>query len=157
MAEENNMELAKKVFDSLCAALDRRQWRYGKNEERLYVDFGVTGDDIPMKFVILVDAERQMVRAMSLLPIQFSEDKRIDGAIVTCVASFGLPDGSFDYDISTGEVSFRLTATYRDSELGDGLFQHMIDCSSFVVDKYNDKFLAVNKGFMSVQEFIEKE
>ena len=91
---------------------------------------------------------------MSPLPFKFSEDKRMDGAIATCVASFGLADGSFDYDISTGMVIFRMTATYRESKLGDGLFQYMISCASVMVDEFNDKFLAIDKGMLSIGDFI---
>ena len=154
MAEEIKMDLAKEVYATLCAALDRREWHYEKDEENLVVHFGVSGDDIPMSFIIAVDAERQLVRVMSPLPFKFSEDKRMDGAIATCVASFGLADGSFDYDISTGMVIFRMTATYRESKLGDGLFQYMISCASVMVDEFNDKFLAIDKGMLSIGDFI---
>lgn len=154
MAEEIKMDLAKEVYATLCAALDKRKWHYEKDEENLVVHFGVGGDDIPMSFIIAVDAERQLVRVMSPLPFKFSEDKRMDGAIATCVASFGLADGSFDYDITTGMVVFRMTATYRESKLGDGLFQYMISCSSVMVDEFNDKFLAIDKGLMSIGDFI---
>ena len=154
MTEEIKMDLAKEVYATLCAALDKREWHYEKDEENLVVYFLVGGDDIPMSFIIAVDAERQLVRVMSPLPFKFSEDKRMDGAIATCVASFGLADGSFDYDITTGMVVFRMTATYRESKLGDGLFQYMISCSSVMVDKFNDKFLAIDKGLMSIGDFI---
>ena len=154
MAEEIKMDLAKEVYATLCAALDKREWHYEKDEENLVVHFLVGGDDIPMSFIIAVDAERQLVRVMSPLPFKFSEDKRMDGAIATCVASFGLADGSFDYDITTGMVVFRMTATYRESKLGDGLFQYMISCSSVMVDEFNDKFLAIDKGLMSIGDFI---
>lgn len=154
MAEEIKMELAKEVYAGLCAALDRREWRYEKEEDKLLVHFGVRGDDIPMNFIIIVDAERQLIRVMSPLPFKFGEEKRIDGAIATCAASYGLADGSFDYDITTGAVVFRMTATYRESKLGDGLFQYLISCSSAVVDEYNDKFLAVDKGIISIEDFI---
>lgn len=154
MAEEIKMDLAKEIYSTLCLALDRREWHYKKDEESLVVHFGVNGDDIPMDFIFAVDAERQLVRVMSPLPFKFSEDKRMDGAIATCVASFGLADGSFDYDISTGIVIFRMTATYRESKLGDGLFQYMISCSTAMVDEFNDKFLAIEKGLLSIGDFI---
>ena len=154
MADAIKNDMAKEVYSTLCAALDKREWHYEKDEEKLVVHFSVGGEDIPMKFIIAVDAERQLVRVMSPLPFKFSEEKRMDGAIATCVASFGLADGSFDYDISTGLVVFRMTATYRESKLGDGLFQYMISCSSVMVDEFNDKFLAIEKGLLSIGDFI---
>ena len=86
MADEKKMELAKQVYQTMCDAIDRRNWRYGKDEEKLLVHFGVNGDDIPMQFILIVDADRQLIRVMSQLPFKMSEDKRMEGAIATCVA-----------------------------------------------------------------------
>lgn len=47
-----------------------------------------------------------------------------------------------------------MTQTYRGSKLGDGLFQYMIGCACVTVDKYNDKFLAISKGYLSINDFI---
>ena len=115
----------------------------------------ISGEDIPMKFVLIVDAERQLVRLMSPLPFNMSEAKRLDGAIATCVATFGMADGNFDYDLATGEVMFRLTASFRNSVVGEGLFQYMISLSCAVVDKYNDQFLAIDKGVLDINDFIK--
>ena len=80
----------------------------------------------------------------------------MEGAIATCAASFGMADGSFDYDLSDGTIVFRMTASFRESLIGEGLFQYMISCSCAMVDKYNDQFLALDKGIMSITDFIAK-
>ena len=156
MAEENKKILAKEVYNTLCGAIERREWNYEKDEEKLVVYFGVSGDDIPMQFILVVDEERQLIRLMSPMPFNMSEDKRMEGAIVTCVASFGMADGSFDYDLAEGRIVFRMTASFRESVIGEGLFQYMISCACAMVDEYNDKFLAIDKGIMSINNFIAK-
>lgn len=157
MVDEKKMELAKQVYQTLCEAIERREWNFGKDEEKLLVHFGVSGDDIPMQFILIVDAERQLIRLMSPMPFKMSESKRMEGAIATCAASFGMADGSFDYDLSDGTIVFRMTASFRESLIGEGLFQYMISCSCAMVDKYNDQFLAINKGLMSIADFIARE
>lgn len=152
----DKMANAQQVYETLCKALDRRGWKYGKEEEKFLVHFGVNGDDIPMNFIIVVDAERQLVRLLSPLPFKMSEGKLMEGAIAACAASYGMADGSFDYDLSDGEVVFRMTATYRESQLGEGLFQYLISCACAMVDKYNDQFLALDKGILSIADFIAK-
>jgi hypothetical protein len=107
--------------------------------------------------VIIVDANRQLVRLLSMLNFKFPEDKRVEGAIATTVASYGMVDGSFDFDLNDGSVIFRMTASYRESRLGQGLFAYLIDCACFTVDRYNEKFLAVSKGMLSIQDFIAQE
>ena len=151
-----DMNKALQVYQTLCDALDRRGWKYGKEEEKLLVHFGVNGEDIPMNFILIVDAERQLIRLMSPLPFKMSEAKRMEGAIAACAASYGMVDGSFDYDLSDGTILFRMTASFRESVIGDGLFQYMISCSCAMVDKYNDLFLALDKDIMSIADFIEK-
>lgn len=154
MAEENKVTLAKQVYKTLCDAIEKREWNFGKDEEKLVVHFGVNGDDIPMQFILVVDAERQLIRVMSPLPFKMSEAKRMEGAIATCVASYGMADGSFDYDLSDGTIVFRMTASFRESLIGEGLFQYLISCSCAMVDEYNDKFLAIDKGLLSISDFI---
>lgn len=156
MVDEKKMALAKQVYLTLCEAIENRGWKYGKDEEKLLVHFGVNGEDIPMKFILLVDVERQLIRLMSPMPFKMSESKRMEGAIATCVASYGMADGSFDYDLSDGTIVFRMTASFRESLIGEGLLQYMISCSCAMVDKYNDQFLALDKGIMSITDFIAK-
>lgn len=155
MSDEKKNALAREVYEVLCQAIDNRDWRYEKEEEKLLVHFGVNGDDIPMNFIIFVDADRQLITSLSPLPFMMSEEKRVEGAIAACVASFGMADGSFDYDLSNGRISFRMTASFRDSKIGDGLFQYLISCSCAMVDKYNEQFLAIDKGMLSIADFIE--
>lgn len=155
MEDEKNNAFAKTVFTTLCDVMERRGWKYEKDEKDLTVHFIVSGDDIPMQFILVIDAERQLIRLMSPLPFKMSEDKRIDGAIATCAASFGLADGSFDYDLTEGRIIFRMTAPFRESLIGEELFHYMIECSCVTVDEYNDKFLAIDKGLLSVSDFIE--
>lgn len=155
--DQNKLELAKQVYKTLCEAIEAREWSFKKNEDQLSVFFGVNGDDIPMDLFLIVDAERQLIRLLSPLPFKISEAKRMEVAIATCVASYGIVDGNFDYDISTGEIHFRMTASFRGSTIGEGLFQYMISLACAMVDKYNDRFLALDKGMIDINQFIAAE
>ena len=151
---EEKMIRAKEMYDQLCKAIDARNWTYTKKEEDLVVLFSVTGEDIPMHFIIRIDPNRYLVRLTSPLMFKIPENKRIEGAMAACAASYGLADGSFDYDSADGTVAFRMTATYRDSAIGDHMFQYMISCACHVVDEYNDKFLMLGAGKVDVDAFF---
>lgn len=157
MMDEKKVALAKQVYNDLCRAIENREWKYDKDEENLAVYFGVSGEDFPMQFVLNVDVERQLLRVMSPLPFKFGEDNRIEGAIATCVASNNMLDGSFDYNLNDGAIIFRMTASFRDSVIGEGLFQYMISASCAAVDYYNDQFVAINVGILSIDDFIKSE
>lgn len=154
---EVNMQKAKEVFDALVDMLDTRDWKYDKFEEDLVIKSGIKGDDLPIEFIIVVKPKNQVVQLLSRLPFQIPEDKRVDAAIAVCVANNGLVDGSFDYDIGEGDITFRLTCSYRESFLSADLFEYMILVSASTIDDYNDKFFMIAKDMMSVQQFIEKE
>lgn len=156
MSEEKNIALSNQVYETLCKALDARGWSYKKDEEDLSVYFAVGGEDLQMNFYIIVDAERELIRLMSLLPFNMSEENRIDGVVATLSANNCLIDGNFDYDISTGAIVFKITSCFEDSVIGEDLIQYMISCACAVVDRYNDLFFALDKGAISISEFIAK-
>ena len=157
MADEKNLKLAKNVYNSLCEMLDEKNVRYDKDQDDLIISFITGGDDIPMQFLVKVDAERQLIRVLSPIPVTFGEEKRVEGAIATCHATYTLADGSFDYDFQTGKVLFRLTSSYMDSLISKNLFEYMIIIAIHTVDKYNDKFFMLAKGQMSIEEFCNQE
>ena len=156
MAETNNKS-AKLVYQTLCEALDERGWNYEKEEDKLLVHFSVRGDDLPMNFIIFVDEKRDILRLMSPMDYKFPEDKRVEGACAACIASFGMANGNFDYDLSNGRVSFRINTYFKGSLLSKNLIKYMIDCACAMVDHYNDKFFMLGKGMLSLADFIEKE
>ena len=108
-----------------------------------------------MEFVIYVDPDKELVRMLSQLPFAFSEEKRVEGAIATCQATFRLVDGSFDYDYKTGGILFRLTSSFRGSLISKEMLAYMVDCSCFTIDQYNDKFLMLDKGVLTIEDFFK--
>ena len=155
MSEKENQK-ALVVYQTICSALEARKWKYDKDESELVIHFSVSGNSLPMKFVILTDAGRQMIRVMVPLQQKFCEEKRLDGAIATCAANYGMVDGGFDYDLSDGQVIFRATASFRESIIGEGLVDYLISLSCAMVDKYSADFFALDKGYLSLEDFINK-
>ena len=156
MSNVDKAERAKEVYETLCAALESRNWHYKREDELKLVHFSVHGDDLPMKILMVVDEERMLVRVMSGMPFTMKEEKRIEGAIMTCAATSKLANGCFDYDITKGTITFRITASYRETMIGEGLFSYLIDCTTTTVDQFNDLFFAVNEGMISLQDFLKK-
>lgn len=157
MAAENKHERALEVYQALCANLDGRGWHYRKDEEKLVIRTTATGEDLPMEVVIHVDEGREVVQVLSLQPFDIPEDKRLDMAVAVSLVNNHLVDGSFDLDIKKGRLVFRMTCCYIDSDLGNDLYTYLIMCSFQTIDEYNDKFLMLVKGQMSMEDFIKEE
>ena len=156
MATDKELKRAKEVFDSICKELDDRKWTYEKDEAKLSINFGVKGDDLPMSFIVTCDAQRQLIRLLSYLPVKMKEEKVVEGAIAILLANYITADGSFDYDIHDGSIFFRMTSSFRDSLIGQELLEYMVDVACLTVDDFNDKFEGLNNGTLSLEDFIRE-
>ena len=154
---EVNFAAAAKVFNKIDAHLRAKDWKYEKDAEKFEFTYQVSGDDLPMKFVMKVDPERELIRIFSFLSFDFAEDKRIEGAVAVSVANYGMVNGSFGYDITDGTVFHKISVAYTDIEINADMINYIMGVGMATVDKYNDRFLALNKGYITISDFINKE
>ena len=155
MSEEEKVTQAQAVYNALCEMLDDHDWRYQKLEEELSIKCGAQGEDLPMEILVEVDKERQLVSLISFMPFTIPENRRAALAVAVSQANNGMVDGSFDYNYLTGRIMFRMTSSYRESIIGQNVFDYMITCACYTIDDYNDKFLAIANNEMSVEEILE--
>lgn len=157
MADERELKHAQSVYETVCRALDAKDWKYKRHDEDLVVSCGARGDDLAIDLLIMVDPKVQVISVISPMPFKINEDKRVEAALAVCMANYGLINGSFDYDISDGEIRFRLVSSFRESILGEELINYMVLVAASTIDKYNDKFLAVSTGVMTFEQFVKWE
>ena len=153
---EEKLQRAQKTFETLCQNLDEHEWHYEKDEEKLEIECGARGDDLPMDIRIIVDADRQLIILLSIMPFVTPETKRLDTAIATSIVNNKLVDGSFDYDVTSGHMIFRMTSSFIDSEIDGEVFTYMLMVSCRTIDEYNDKFFMLGKGILPINKFIEE-
>ena len=148
-------EQAMRVFEDMCSLCDEMEIKYERHEDKMYINFTVVGDDLPMRMFLFINPEREMIRLLSPMPFSVPEDKMAEMAMAVCAANLTLMDGSFDYILEEGNIDFRLTASYIDSIIGKELFRYMIAVSANNADRYNDKFLMLSKGVITLEQFVE--
>lgn len=155
MAYELKTALARQTYRTLLSAIEANEWVCSHNDAQLALNFGVHGDDLDMEFYVLVDAERQIVRLISRLPFKFPGNKIYEGAIATGVANYALVDGNFDFDITSGDVIFRMTTSFLSSVVSKDAFINLVNYAAWAVDRFNDKLFMVSNGMMSLDDFIK--
>ena len=155
MDDEKKTARAVDIYSRLCKMLDERGWGYTSSDEELVIDFTVWGDDLDMRLKIFVIAERQLIRLLSPLPFHIKPDNSVNMSAAVVYVNSILGDGSFNYDVESGLIVYRMTASFLDSDIGEGLLQYMVDCSTNTVDKYNDRLFAVSLGYLSLTDFLE--
>ena len=148
---------AKRVYATIIASMDAQNLKYTRDDENLRVNLTFSTDDLDVALRFFVDENRQLVRLLSFLPGSFPEDKRVEGAVATCIANHGMVDGSFDYDFSDGEIVFKLVNSYRDSDISTEVVAYMLRVALGMVDQYNDRFYDLARGKMTIKEFSDLE
>ncbi len=154
MSEQKKLEQTQAVFATLCQALDKHEWHYQKDEEKLSIECGAQGDDLPMEITVEVDADRMLVILLSHMPFVIQEDKRLDVAIAVSAINNMLVDGCFDYNVTSGHMFFRMTNSFVESKIGEDVFSYMLYCSCQTIDEYNYKLLMLAKGTISIEQFL---
>ncbi len=157
MNDEELRKMGDEVYETVCAMFDDKGFHYDRHDEDHVIHCIVSGEDIPMEILFDVLDKRQLVRLISPMPFQVPDDKRVDIALAITAVNDRLADGSFDFDMAKGRISFRLTESYIESILGKQLFEYMLMVSASTIDDYNDKFLMISKGVMTLEQFLASD
>jgi hypothetical protein len=155
MADLKETKQAQNAFNTLCGMLDDHGWKYHRDDEKLCIECGANGEDLPIDIRINVDADKQLVTLLSQLPFKVPEDDRVLGAVAISAANYNMVDGNFDYNLASGSIIFRLTTSFRESLVSKDVFEYMLFVSCATIDNYNDKFLMLIKKAMSLEDFIK--
>lgn len=149
-----NIKRAYQTFEKIKQSLEKRKLKYREHTEKFGVVLTFEGDDMTFDLSITVLPENKLVCLHSQLPIVIDNQKTVEIALATNMANCNLAFGSFDFDSDAGILQFRCSATYEECLLGDGFIYHLVDNACFAVDKFNDKFLNLNLGYMTLDDFF---
>ena len=155
--DEKKMKQAMSVYETICRALESEDWKYTRDDEKLVINCKARGEDLPLDLYFIVNPGAQVVSLISPMPFKIAEDKRVDLALAVCMVNDNLVNGCFDYNIANGNINFRMVSSFCESILSEKLFLYMLLVSAHTVDDYNDKFLMISKGMMSLEQLAEWE
>ena len=147
---------AKEQFALLCATLDKRNWKYSKDEENLSVGFGVVGDDLRMPVRIVVKANRELIVSYTSQDWSVPKELRVPFAVGVCAINNHLVDGSFDFDLTNGAIVYRITLSYHDATLGEEAIEYLIDCAASTVDDVNHVMKDFVDGKIDFDEYFKR-
>ena len=143
---------AKALYKTLCQTLDNMKWTYNKEEEKFIIRTSAVGDDLSMKLMIKIDADRQVMYLKSPMPFAIPESARDRIGKAVLIANYSMLNGSFEFDFSDGYLAFKMVIPYMESIISEAVCKYMIVLSCSMTDKFNDKFQAVSEGRMTLDE-----
>ena len=148
---------AQEVYEQFKDHFDKKNFHYETIDDKLVIKLTVHGEDLPQPTIVHVDEDRGVVQILSPIPARMPEEKRTEAAIAVAAANYGLVTGSFDLDLSDGEIRYRATHAFRDGEMTEDMVEYMLKVVFFTTDKYNDKFFALAQNMMTLEQFLEFE
>ncbi len=153
---DKQLKKAREVYEYLCNMCDKKELKYSRFDDELTITFDYSGEDLPMSFVLYVEQQRQYIGLLSRLPFSTPKDQMVEIALAVTAINYKMPDGQFDFDIEEGEITFRMTSSYRESLLSEEVFMYMIGWALGMVEKYNDQFFMLGKGAIDIKDFLEE-
>ena len=147
---------AAQTYHTFCEALDDLGWKYERLDEDLMIRCAASGKDLPMELLIYVRKDPKTFGIYSPLPFKIAENKVIDIAVALSMVNNRLVHGCFDYDWNYGEIKFRIQEFYEGMIVSGEVCKYLVACASQTIDRYNDMFLAINEGMMSIAQFAEQ-
>ena len=155
MATDKELRQAQNVYKIACDTLDDMGWVYNKDESILEIYTGAGGDDHTISIRICVEPEKNLVTILSEIEIGSDKDSMVPVSIAVSLINNRLVDGSFDYNILTGQMFFRITSSYKNSLISKEVFDYMVYIVCHTVDEYDGKLISLSKGEMNFDEFVE--
>ena len=150
-----NMRKAREVYGVLLGALEDRGWKYSADENDFSVNYALENDDFSIGYSIALHLSNELIELYAVLPFEFSEDLITEGAVAVTAINYKLRDGSFDLDLNSGKLLFRLTSSYRDTLIGHGLFRYMMDVSANTVFDYVNLLYLLAEGEIDIDDFLD--
>lgn len=146
---------ALQVYNRIIEFVKNVGFRYKKYQDNLRIGFDVLGDDVPMSFDYFVDFQNQQIVIESIQPFTSRSKKKKELAYATCIVNNILVDGYFSFNWLEDRIVFRLAKPYDNNTISKEELSYMLSVSLSTVEKFNDRFLDLNKGYIKMKEFIE--
>jgi hypothetical protein len=145
----------KKAYLKICEYFDKHKISYKKNEDSLAVECLAIGEDLPMPATAIVEDGLKILILYSKLPFIVPTQMHFLVAKAISIINNSLIDGCFDFNIKNGEIHYRMTNSFRESDITDKIFSYMINTSFETIDKYNNRLLDFINGKISIEVFYE--
>jgi len=151
---EANKETSRDIYRAVCAALDRMEVGYCKYEDVLAVEFDYRGQDMNHNVQINIEPGHEVIRIVENLPFKMYENKSEEIADAVCYANRNLVSGRFIYNMSD-EICFKISQFYSGNLINYEVIKNMIIDLVIAVESYDDKFMALNKGYLKPEDFAD--
>jgi|GEM_PF-2253210 len=154
--DAKKMKKAAKAYSVMCKSLDEDKWKYVPVKEEytvMYSEYNDEAGDVTCKYFI--DAERELVRFVAVLPVVFTQDQYVDATVACCVLNNSLAFGGFSLHLKSGEICFNMANAIHDGVPGKDFFKTFRLRTSAVIHKYAANFQKLQKGEIKIGDMAD--
>ena len=152
-------EYSVKIAEDISNILKEDDWSFNFDEDTGIFRMGVSNiegfNNVMIRIIVNDDSYAIHVIAPINAPVSDAESKNKYTEFF-CRANFGLKYGSFDFDVSDGEIMYRAFNFCLEQSVDKGLFLSSIACCASTLSRYADGILGMVFGNLSVDEAIAK-
>ncbi|MBQ2746578.1 MAG: hypothetical protein IJF35_02560 [Clostridia bacterium] len=156
MAIDAKTQKGMDTIKDFCAVLEEKKLKFTQKGDFI-VEFNAVSKDIPIRIGMGVQLDKEVLYMCSGIPIRIPEEKRVEMAVAVSSVNQTLSIGRFNYDIFRGQLFFEINNSYAGSTLGKELYKYLIDTSVETIDEYNDLFLKLARGLITLEEFLKRQ
>lgn len=151
---ENNEKNSLRMYSELCAMLDKEEFTYTKDEERLAVELIMRTDDIDLQVKCSIWKSTSVAVLTADLGFNVPDDKV--SQVLEAIARINevTVNGSFEYLFRSQRIRFSITQMGVESLIGAPTLEHLFYVMLSTADDYNEKLFMITQGKYSMQELI---
>lgn len=133
----------KKIQTTVADHLQSREFNFNFNSERSFFDFGVEGNNGNWKVFIIADEQRRLLQIISVCPIRTPRQQQQSMCELLTRMNEDILLGKFSMDFENGEITFKTSNIYCESEISDISVFHLLQSNFNSFDEYLPAMIAV--------------
>lgn len=138
--------------------LTEDEWNYSFDEDEGVFRFNLSLNSKikSISYVIRVRKDSYLVYAVSPVGVDAEDKKAVSSmAEFICRINYGLNNGSFDFDVSDGEITYRCFVDCNGIVPTSGMVETSIHCPGSMFKRYGDGIVNVAFGYSTAEEAAE--
>lgn len=148
------------MFQQIVEFFKQQEWQFTTIEDKAIALLGISGKNGKFQCVADVREDEKKFIFLSICGANVPENKRIQVNELLTRLNFGIFLGNFEMDFEDGEIRFKTSIYFGDSELSSEIIENLILSNISTMDLYLDaimKLIYGNHTALEIYERIESE
>ena len=140
------------MFKQIIDFFKQQQWQYTIVENKTIALFGISGEKVNFQCMADVREEDAEFIFFSICGVKVPENRRSEVSELLTRINFGIFLGNFEMDFEDGEIRFKVSIYFEESQLSFKTIENLILRNISTMDSYVDSIIRMIYGNYSAIE-----